>query len=240
MTVTVVNNGGGTWTITGAGGPVTVPFAVTVGTAQLYMSLPRIYRAADARYDWALLRYVALPGDQLDRILTLLDRFDYHAPGDGGTVGDTSALVDPAAADAAWLNWLGQHVGLPVAGRTEAELRLAIGAAGASSPVATRGAIVAAVQSLLTGSRFVAVLPGHTTNLTVGSRWDLLIQTRLTESAGTTPAAILAAILEAGAKPAGVVLHHDFFGASWARIMAVNPTLATLSGQTWAQIMSTT
>lgn len=85
---------------------------VSATTERLYGSLPAFYRDADEPLDWPLLRYLSLLGDQLGDLEELVDRIDFVRAEDVGSAGDTSDLVDPATADAAWLPWLAQLVGI--------------------------------------------------------------------------------------------------------------------------------
>lgn len=102
-------------------------------TRRLYDRLPQFYRTDDlgepSGGGQPLLRYIALIGDQADRIEVLWRRFHYRPPDDPqptdpadaygtglyGTAvyaGDpTSDLVDPVTADDSWLWWLSQLVG---------------------------------------------------------------------------------------------------------------------------------
>lgn len=79
--------------------PVVRPF-----TEEVYERLPAVYRDADPGTDWTLLRLLSLA---LDQVAPVAERADAMTPDEG-----LPALVDPAAADAAWLPWLAQLVGL--------------------------------------------------------------------------------------------------------------------------------
>lgn len=113
---------------------------VGVVTERAYADLPEVYRNADeAQGTYPLLRYLSLLLDQLDPVAELLERLDYAGTtgGDktvdvGGfsraasadtygadkygsdTYGgiDSAALTDPNVADAKWLLWLAQLVGV--------------------------------------------------------------------------------------------------------------------------------
>lgn len=155
----------------------------TVGafTERLYAALPELYRDADAAQadgpsNYPLLRYLAGLCDQLDAVATLVDRFTYvplderrdgpwRRYGSGtygdGTYGDadTADLVDPATADAGWLPWLAQLVGVDVTGLTVAEQRHAIAHPEEAWAHGTPRAIADAARPVITGTGYVAVLP---------------------------------------------------------------------------------
>jgi hypothetical protein len=68
-----------------------------------------------------MMRFVDLVGTQMDEIFDLISDFHYIPEAEGGPVGDTSSLVDPAnylneesemVTKAEWLPWLSQLVGI--------------------------------------------------------------------------------------------------------------------------------
>lgn len=189
-------------------------------TLRLYQRLPAYLRDADEAQagppDYPLLRYLSLLGDQLGEVEDLVDRMDYRHPFDGGTPGDTSDLVDPATADAAWLPWLAQVASVTLADQaTEAARRTLIAGANELHAEGSEGAMRAAIRPLLTDTRYVEVVPNFS------GTWAIGIVTLSNESAGTTPAAILAAATPH--KPAGASLVHDY-GLTWADLEATFPT----------------
>lgn len=131
---------------------------------------------------------------------------------------DTSDLVDPFAAEAAWLPWLAQLVGVrlnlanPVLAR-----RLAIANAAGGWRKGSRDAIAAAAGTVLTGSAYVSV--------TVDPATDPHKLTITTIAAETpSPAAVIAAIYAARANIAGVEFVHSYYAASWDTLEARYPT----------------
>lgn len=98
----------------------------TETTEATYALLPEHHRTADAEQpgdlDLPLKRYLSGPGDQLHLILLLLERLG-HLDGDEWE----SDLADPTEADAAWLPWLAQFVGIDATTMTVPVLRAAIG-----------------------------------------------------------------------------------------------------------------
>ena len=218
--------------------------AVPDAARWLYESLPQRYRDDDADpslpppTDRPLLRYLCGVGEIVAALESLLDRVAYLPPDDGGLAGDTSDLVDADAADAAWLPWLGQLVGVDVTGITGAVARRdAIRRGSAGFAAGTRAAIAEAAASALTGSRYVRV-QDHRTLAGAGGVWDVLLTTRVSETpdVGT----VIAAVVEKGAKPAGVVLHHRAYQASWAVLAAERPTWADWhAAGSWLAIMET-
>lgn len=138
-----------------------------------------------------------------------------------------SALADPGQAQAAWLPWLAQLVGArldPAA--TETEHRDTIRYATSGWRGGTRGAIEDAARSALTGTRFVRAIPhavpSENGGIEPGTVWDITIVTRTAET--PDPAAVLGAVLRKGVKPAGAVLWHTPYQATWDQIEAILPT----------------
>ena len=179
-------------------------------TELVYASLPEVYRDADAAQDtgpsnYPLLRYLSGVLDQLTPLATYLDRFAYEALderdntdpawdrfGQGtygeGTYGDADSadLVDPYLADAGWLPWLAQLVGVDVTNLTVAQQRAAIASAAASPPTApphrgTPRAIAAKARPKLTGGQYVDVRPHHQ-----GDPYVIAVATKRSETTGAT------------------------------------------------------
>lgn len=157
----------------------------TVGefTELIYGRLPEFYRDADAAQadgpsNYPLLRYLSCLFDQLDTVSTLTTRFEYvplDERDDGpwqrfgsGTYGDatygdqdTSDLTDPYTADAAWLPWLAQLVGVDVANLSVPDQRYAIAHPEDSWAHGTPRAITAAARAKLTGTKYAVVVPNY-------------------------------------------------------------------------------
>lgn len=209
-------------------------------TERLYADLPELYRLADrAQPDgpdgYPLLRWLSLIVDQAGDVDELADRFD---PVDNPS--GTSDLVDPATADAAWLPWLANLVGAKLSpSLSEAETRDAIANPSSGWRAGTKPALAAAARTALTGSRFAEVRD-HTVTMTApgeGGVWDVLLVTRTSETADL--AAVLEAVDVKGGKPAGVVLRHEAYEATWETFEAAYPTWADLEGRTWRTIEET-
>lgn len=130
--------------------------AVADRTLALYGRLPEAYRDADAGLDYPLLRYLSLLADQLDPIDVIADRIDYDAD-----EGGTSDLVDADTANAGWLPWLAQLLGVRLAGLTLAQQRTALADPVASWAHGTPAAIIAAAKVGLTGTQSVVVTPHY-------------------------------------------------------------------------------
>lgn len=230
----------------GPGAPMVDPLvppvgvAVTQFTLRWFAGLPDFVEAADQATGWQLLRYLSLLGDQAAALEQLYERIDFTPLDEGGPPGDTSDLVDPDAADAAWLPWLAQAVGAHVSGLTEADRRAAIGSAAAGWQGGSKRSVAAAAQTVLTGSKSVAIYD-HTTDTSgvgAGSQWDVLIVTR-TEETPVSSADLIAAVVALGTKPAGVTLWHTPYTAAWSAIEAAYPTWAARDGLTWDQLVQT-
>lgn len=215
-------------------------------TERLYASLPALYRAADEAQafgdnGYPLLRYLDLIGEQAGELEDLYDRIAYVPADVAGaalaTFGNplTSDLVDPDTADAEWLPWLAQLVGVRLRPlQTEQEQRDTIAGASTGWRAGTRAAIEAVAASTLAGDRDVDVLPNY-----LGDEWVLGIRTRPDET--PDPAATLAAIVNAEVKPAGVELVHVVYAASWDTIEAAYASWDELEAgaPTWDALEST-
>lgn len=212
--------------------------SVSVTATRIWERLPQVYRDYDVTQDYPLLRFISLVADQLDDVFDILHRIDRQGPDEGGPLDNSSRseLTVPALADSTWLPWLAQMSGVPFRGRTTAELRSLIGTVGRGGAVATRAAMMAAAKTRLTGQQYVDIVPQAQPGGTAGGRWDVLVRTRALET--VSGADVLDAILDAGAKPAGVRLFHEFYGSSWTAITTAYPTWTTLNNKTWSQIQS--
>lgn len=138
---------------------------VAAATTTLYDRLPETYRDADARLDYPLLRYLSLLLDQLAPIGTLTERLDY----DPATPGDTSDIVDGTVADAGWLPWLAQLLGVNLSGRTLAQQRAALANPSGEWAHGTRPALIAAAKKGTTGAQRVELtVPGSVGPWSIG------------------------------------------------------------------------
>ncbi len=150
-------------------------------TARTFEALPEVYRAADeaSPQAWPLLRWLDLLLGQLEPVVDLIARLDYRPaddpdPGGSRTAGD---LVNPARADAAWLPWLAQLLGVDVAGLVPGEQRTALSSPATSWARGTVGATAAAAARGLSGDKVVVVTPGYG-----GDPWTIGIGTRDAET----------------------------------------------------------
>lgn len=196
------------------------PLAKSLG-ARLYNRLPELYRDADERGTYELLRWLGTVLDQASDVDALVARFTPEL----NPAGDTSDLVDPQTADADWLTWLAQLVGVKNVGAIEtvAARREAIGSASGGWRSGTRDAVADAARRVLTGDQYVEVYAfSDETQIGTAGEWDVLIVTR--ESETPDPTAVVPAVIEFGAKPAGVVLHHREYSATWDALEAAYPT----------------
>lgn len=192
---------------------------VSATTERLYASLPEMYRDSDEPLDFPLLRYLSLLGDQAGEVDTLYERIDYVTRDDGGTVGDTSDLADPATADVGWLRWLGALVGAQITpDLTDAEARDAVRFAPAGYQAGTTAAVAAAARTALIGQKYVKVHDHSVTEPGNGGQWDVLLVTRVSDTPDVN--AVLAAVVKKKAKPAGVVLRHRAYSATFAQVQA--------------------
>lgn len=186
--------------------------------------IPAMYRDADAG-DWLFKRYLSAMLDRLGEVGDLYRRIDYISLNDGGAAGDTSDLTNPQTADLSWLPWLAQLVGVDLdPALSEQAQRDAIAYASSGWMAATKSAVAAAAKSALTGSRYAVVYDHSIATVGDGGEWDVLIVTRTSETPDID--AVLTAIVDKRAKPAGVTLHHLAYAATWAQVEAAYPTWA--------------
>ncbi|WP_288797829.1 phage tail protein [uncultured Arsenicicoccus sp.] len=183
-------------------------------TRRVYDTLPDLYPDADAEQTppWPLLRYLSLIGDQLDEVTALLDRVDARGVDEGGDGTDTSALFDPAKADAAWLPWLVTMTGAEAwDGMTDADRRATIAASVDGRRVGTRPRIADRARSVLTD-------PNASVRVTTSqaSPWDIVIAT--SSNATPDPAAVLRAAEDQ--RPAGTRYVWEAYKATWGDVEA--------------------
>lgn len=185
-------------------------------TTLLYESLPEYMQAADEQLPGQPLRsYVDGLGEELQTIATMLGRLNRYSI--EPTPAVPSDLADADGADPAWLAWLAQTVGARLSGIADLTARRdAVRSAAAGWRIGTPGAVAAAAQSALIGTRYVKVYNNSIATPGDGTQWDVLLVTRSSET--PDPSAVLAAVIAKGAKPAGVVLHHRTYSASYTVI----------------------
>lgn len=227
---------------------------------RLYQRLPEVYRTMDSvDSTWPFKRYIAgmvkvagqiedtFVGIDGDRPVGPATPEPWALPADelatwrAARLSRTSSLADPVQAEAAWLPWLAQLVGAvldPAA--SEAEKRDTIRYATSGWRGGTRAAIAEAAKSALTGAKYARVMP-HTKPdggaLIAGTAWDITIVTRLSETPDI--GAVLGAVLRKGVKPAGAVLWHHPYAASWEDVTTEYPTWADRNGVSWRTIEET-
>lgn len=188
-------------------------------TETLYALLPEHRRRADdeqgGALDQPLKRYLSGIGDELDDLVVLIDRLAHTE--DGLAASD---LADPADADAAWLPWLAQLVGVDTETMSVPEMRVAIAAT--NFRAGTRAGIIEAVAGTLTGTKRVT-LHRHVD----GDPWQLFVDTWAAE----TPDPDLTDAVAEGQKPAGVALTRRHLpGLTWRD--------AALEFDTWGDLVA--
>ena len=229
-------------------------------TERLYAKLPDIYRDTDERGGYQFKKYISSVVDKLGDIDLLIARLEYlsqieleyqrryrqrnteyvHSGRVVGApkLGQTSDLVDPRSADIEWLPWLGQLVGVRITpAMSPLEARDAIAYASTGYRAGSKDALEKAARAVLSGSRYCIALP-HTKveggNIVPGTVWDLTLLTRAAESPSSY--AILQTVNKPTVKPAGVMLYHRTYQASWDALEAALPFWTDWDTQTWAQI----
>jgi hypothetical protein len=205
--------------------------AVDDFTDRLYDRLPALYRDADEQQDYPLARWLSLLLDQAGEVVDLHDRIQ------ADDAADLSELADPQLADMAWLPWLGQMVGVTLPPNlTGQAARDAVQFASSGYRSGTKAAVADAAKSELTGTRYAKVYDHSTDTSQIGAagEWDVLIVTRTSETPSV--ARVLDAVVAKRAKPAGVVLYHRAYTATWGAVQTDFPTWADWNGKTWGQI----
>lgn len=179
--------------------------------------VPGIYRVEDGPNGYALKRWISGIFGQLNTTEELKDRLDFTPLDEGGAPGESSDLTNPATADAVWLPWLAQFVGVrPENYATTSELRTAIASGASGFRPGTVDAIKELARSVLTGTQYVEVYDHSITTPGDGGEWDVLIVTVTSETTSDPATAVIAA----GGKPAGVLLHHVSFNSTWDALEA--------------------
>lgn len=216
--------------------PTVNPFA-----QRIFDRIPAVYRTFDANSGYPFLLYIDAVTAELGDIQTTVDGIRGKRPvgpadpepwslhpseaDDYRTNRQSvlSTLGDPLVAEPAWLPWLVQMVGgrLDPAASVD-EQRDTIRYATSGWQAGTISSIEYAARTALTGSQYAKCIPHMTDGGAAGGPWDVAIMTRSSET--PDPAAVLAAVLRKGVKPAGVILHLVPFGASWDILEAVRPT----------------
>lgn len=204
--------------------------AVSEFTERLYAGLPEFMRDTDSVElsggGYPLLRYLSLLGDLAGEVETIADR---------AVAGE---LVDPDAADDAWLPWLGQLVGVRLdPAEVPSTWRDAItnGAAGWQS--GTRASIATAARRALTGTKYVDVRSHNGRPRTGGDPFTILLVVREDE-APTPLSKVSDAVTVAGAKPAGYKLAVSTYVPTWAAVDALGPTWDDHAQGAWLDVDS--
>lgn len=225
---------------------------------RMYHRLPEVYRTVDGKDStWAFKRYLggalSVAGD-IDTVIDQLIGYNPSGPATPepwGLSGDElqqwrearrnipSLLGDPVNAPAEWLPWLAQLLGATLdSSASEEEQRATITYATSGWRGGTRSAIADAAKTALTGTKYARIVPHYTPGMSggisPGEIWDITIVTLSSET--PDPSEVLGAVLRKGVKPAGVVLHHATYEASWDQVEAVYPTWADRDAATWDQL----
>lgn len=202
---------------------------------RLWERMPGVYKFEDAQHNWQMKKWLSGVVDVFGDIDELIDRIKYVPPQDGPELQDLhSDLVDPTTADAAWLPWLAQLVGVKFDYLlTEQQKRDRISTAIGGVQAGTKAAIIQAAQTALTGTKTVYVYSfSNAGGIGAGTQWEVLLLTLAAETASD----VIVAVTNAGAKPAGVKLYHVTYGATWTTVEATLPTWTLWETKTWEQI----
>lgn len=184
---------------------------VTAFTERLYASLPAMYQDADEPLDWPLLRFLSCLTDITAEVDTLHTRLSVDEP------GELSELADPATADLGWLPWMAQLVGVRLMPDVTGQAaRDAVAFASSGYRGGTKAAVADAARSALVGARYVKVHDHSITEPGNGGEWDVLLVTRVSDTPNVQ--AVLDAVVSKRAKPAGVVLYHRAYSATYAQV----------------------
>lgn len=187
--------------------------------AMLYRLLPDYIRSADEAGDGTVGAILGAAGAGLQPAVDLLTLADPATSVTGGC-----ELADPWAAPRWALEWLGWLIGVPTTGIPAVDLRATLADAASVRRGGSIGAIHAAAQRTLTGSRKVRVY----SNL---SGTDPYLITVITATSQTpNPVATLAAVWDE--KPAGVDLQLQVIaGSTYDELAAAWPTYSDLAAE---------
>lgn len=151
----------------------------------------------------------------------------------------TSDLVNPRAANAEWLPWLAQLFGVrldlkwSVPDQRDAILTPYLGFG-----AGTREALVMASKQYLTRTKTVRIYDHSIPNgINAGGQWDVLLVTRNSETPTTLD--LPAELIKMQVKPAGVLLHHQAYEATWNVIEPARPQWDDWDGNSWTTIEET-
>lgn len=184
---------------------------ITAFTERLYASLPAAYRDADEQFDFPLLRFLSSLTDITAEVDVLHDRLS------ADLAGEVSELADPAVANLEWLPWMAQLVGVRLMPNVTGQAaRDAVAFASSGYRGGTKAAVADAARSALIGARYVKVHDHSITEPGNGGEWDVLLVTRVSDTPDVQ--AVLDAVVTKRAKPAGVVLHHRAYSATYAQV----------------------
>lgn len=157
---------------------------------RMYSVLPEHYRREDQHQDYQLKLWVSAMFDELGDVNTVLERLDFDALKAQTDHHETSELVDPENADAAWLPWIGQLLGIKITGnetveqqRAKLHTRWHTGFADGNIH-----SMMDAASFALVGDKYVNVYPRSTAapdGIGTGTMWDMLIVTKESETLET-------------------------------------------------------
>lgn len=194
--------------------------------------IPEYIRVADIVQAWTLKKWLAGIVDRLGEVDTFIDRFNYISPEEGPGYR-TSDLVDPNTANAAWLPWLSQLVGVKLQPSDDVPTqRSRIANVLGSIQGGTKQSMAIAAQTVLSGTKSISIIDHSTSAPGDGGEWDVMVVTASSERLSDPAAAIIAA----GQKPAGVLLHSVDFLSTWTTVLGAYPNWTAWNGITWQQL----
>ena len=230
----------------------------SVTAERIYDKMPDVYRETDAANGYQFKKYLASMVHSLGDIDLLVERLRYRSQielemrkryaqrfttytqpdreKDAPPLGATSDLVDPTAADARWLPWLAQLVGVEIDANEKIQYnRDAIRYASSGFRAGSKNALETAVRKVLTGSKYALAMPQTKVNeqgsIVPGTVWDLTMLTRAQESPSSFT--VLQTVNKDTLKPAGVKLYHRTYQASWDALEASMPYWVNWETATW-------
>jgi hypothetical protein len=198
-------------------------------TEEIWESLPEVYRQYDAEQDWHFKKYIsAFTCTCMLEAITLMERFWYATEEDGGPgyvpgADGNCDLANPARADADWLPWLAQVLGISLRGlsgdtpeETEAKWRQWMLDPATARRVGSKGMIIELAKAAVGGTQYLDVLPFTLSTGAPfdGTEWDVAIVYRPDEYL-SDPAQM---VIDAGGKPAGWLLHSRADGSTWGHV----------------------
>lgn len=211
------------------------PTTVSPLALRVWGNLEQFRRDADVALAYPLLTYFGCLCDPVSNVDALIGRFNFIPPDEGGPPDATSDLIDPGTGDPEWLPWQALLYGARLDRTQDVDDQRAQIATQRNGPSrGSKPSIVAAAQTVLSGSKTATVIP------LADGPWTIHVQVIDAELPAGGTDAVLAAILDADVKPAGYRLTVVTYTSSWDTQEADFPTWNTRGAASWSAVQAAT